>query len=460
MPRATRTPFASSLPHFEIPGITEDEMERTLVRAGGRRAHPDADRRDRRGADFVIGSTVIELKILEEEGLDNPERQRKLAELFRRQFPTRPTIVLDRNALDDKGKRAYDNISETRIKKLVASAREQLAQSRLELGVTSTVLWVINNGHSSLRHDALKELVARRARNDTKEIDAVVVSGAYFYSDGFDSCFLWPIDYVPLNLHKAFAEFELLRDSWNSFALQRMTALMHPPTAAQDSKGPVVDLSFKHEGVTYVIPTPQMGKRSEFYVNGRPRSNTTGIDSCPKVATVFPGLSRSEWGECKRRSPKLISVNTFDEWSAKEAEARERCSLKPFIVVPVTYEGWHEWATAQPQGTHVSIYLYATDVFQKLVVDVMKRARELVERSVLPRRYLLLIAEEIGQDLAFDVSHLVEVFSRPDGEDIYDEVWADRSIFFEHALAVAAAEAVSRGLDCVYWQKDLTYAWR
>lgn len=435
-------------------------MERTLARAGGRRAHPDADRRDRRGADFVIGSSVIELKILEEEGLDNPERQRKLAELFRRQFPTRPTIVLDRDALDDKSKRAYDNISETRIKKLVASAREQLPQSRLELGATSTVLWVINNGHSSLSHDALKELVARRARNDTREIDAVIVSGAYFYSDGFDSYFLWPMDRVPINLNKAFAEFELLRDSWNSFAGERMTALMQAPAAAQDSKGPVVDLSFKHEGVTYVIPTPKMGKRSEFYLNGRPRSNTTGIESCPKVATVFPGLSRSEWAECKRRSPKLLSTNTFDEWSAREAEARESCGLKPFIAVPVTYEGWHEWATVQPQGTHVSIYQYATDVFQKLIVDVMKRARELAENAVLPQRYMLLITEEIGQDLAFDVSHLAEVFTRPDGEDTYSEVWEDRPIFFEHALAVAAAEAIARGLDCVYWQKDLTYAWR
>ena len=460
MPRAIRTSPASRLPNFEIPGITEDEMERTLARAGGRRAHLDADRRDRRGADFVIGNSVVELKILEEEGLDNPERQRKLAELFRQQFPTKPTIVLDPDALDEKGKRAYNNISETRIKKLVASAREQLLQSRLELRTTSSVLWVINNRHSSLGHDTLKELVARRARNDTKEIDAVVVSGAYFYSDGFDSCVLWPMDCVPVNLHKPFVEFEALRESWNTFAGECMTALMHEPTAMHDGKGPVVDLSFKHEGVTYVVPTPQMGKRSGFYVNGRPRTNTTGIESCPKVATVFPGLSRAEWSECKRRSPMLLSANTFDEWNAKEAQAREICTLKPFIVVPVTYEGWHAWATAQPQETHVSIYQYATESFQKQIEEVMKRARQLTKHSVLPRRYMLLLTEEIGQDLAFDVSHLAEVFTRPDGEDTYYEVWEDRPIFFEHALAVAAAEAIARGLDCVYWQKDLTYAWR
>lgn len=30
----------------------------------------------------MLGSTVIELKILEDEGLDKPERQQKLAKLF------------------------------------------------------------------------------------------------------------------------------------------------------------------------------------------------------------------------------------------------------------------------------------------------------------------------------------------------------------------------------------------
>lgn len=366
---------------------------------------------------------------------------------------------MDRNSLDEKGKRAYDNITETRVKKLLASAREQLSQSRLELGAESSVLWVINNRHSSLSHDALKEMVARRARNDTKEVDAVVVSGAHFYSDGFDSYFLWPMDCIPINLNRPFAEFEALRDSWNTFSMERMTALMRAPTASNNSKGPVVDLSFKYEGVTYVMPTPRMGNLSGFYVNGRPRINTTGIESCPKVATVFPCLTRSEWAECKRRSPNLLSTNTFDEWVAREAQARERSTLKPFISVPVTYEGWHAWAVTKPHGTQVSVYQYASDVFQKQIVDVMGKAGELKDHSVLPQRYMLLITEEIGQDLAFDVSHLAEVFTRVDGEDCYSEVWENRSIFFEHALAVAAAEAIARGIDCVFWQKDLTYAW-
>jgi hypothetical protein len=72
---------------------------------------------------------------------------------------------------------------------------------------------------------------------------------------------------------------------------------------------------------------------------------------------------------------------------------------------------------------------------------------------------MLLITEEIGQDLAFDVSHLAEICTLSDGRDHIDEVWADESMFFEQALAVAAAEAIARGVECVLWEKNTTYSW-
>lgn len=132
---------------------------------------------------------------------------------FRERFPARPTVVLDRRLLDAQGQRADDRIVEGPVKTAVSSARQQLQQSRTEHNATSTVLWVINNGYSSLSYGALMEMVARRARNDSSDIDAVVVSGAYFYSDTFDSFFLWPIDCIPIHLDKPFLDFDALRDA-------------------------------------------------------------------------------------------------------------------------------------------------------------------------------------------------------------------------------------------------------
>lgn len=407
----------------------------------------------------MIGSSVIELKILEDEGLDKPERQQKLAKLFRERFPSRPTVVLDRSLLDTHGKRAYDRIVEGPVKTAVSSARQQLRQSRAEHNAASTVLWVINNGYSSLSHSALMELVARRARNDSSDIDAVVVSGAYFYSDTFDSFFLWPIDLIPIHLNRHFQEFEALREAWNGLAMDRMNALMREPSAGDDTKGPVVDLSFQLEGITYVMPTPPMGRESNFFINGRPRSNSTGITSSPPVATVFAGLNRHEWCEFKRRHSQLLSSADYEAWKAKEARACSECDLKPFIVTPITHMGWLEWARQQPEGTNISIHHYASDLFHQGILHVIGNARERTIESILPRRYMLLITEEIGQDLTFDVSHLAEVCTLPDGRDHLDEIWTDQRMFFEQALTVAAAEAIARGVECVFWQKDKTYAW-
>lgn len=438
----------------------EAEIETIVIRAGGKRAHPDADKRSLRGADFVLGSSVIELKILEDEGLDKPERQQKLAKLFHERFPNRHTIVLDRGLLDEEGQRAYDRIFEGPVKTAVSSARQQLRQSRLEHNATSTVLWVINNGYSSLNQSALLELVARRSRNDSSDIDAIIVSGAYFYSDTFDSFFLWPIDSTLIHLDKPFQNLEPLRDAWNEFAMERMTALLRAAPVTDDTKGPVVDISFQFEGVTYVMPTPPMGNESSFFTNGRPRSNSTGITSSPPVATVFAGLNSYEWTEFKRLHDLMVLTADYNEWKTKEALARSECSLKPFITMPVTCAGWWKWARQQPKESSVSIHRYASDLFQKKIMGVINGARERAANSVLPSRYMLLLIEEIGQDLAFDVSHLAEVCTLPDGSNRVDEVWENKSMFFEQALAVAAAEAIARGVESIFWEKDKTYAWR
>lgn len=459
MSKATRTSLPSGFPTFRMRPITEAEIECLVVQAGGRRAHPDADRRSNRGADFVLGKSVIELKILEDEGLDKPQRQEKIAKLFREQFPSRSTIVVDRNLLDVDGQHSYDRIVEGPIKTAVSSARRQLEQSRSELDVRRTVLWVINNGNTSLTHESLKQLVARRARNDSEEIDSVVISGVYIYSDTFDSVFFWRMDCIPIHLDRQFEEFDSLQDAWGNFQMERMTALMQAPPTDADTKGPVVDISFEVDEVTYVMPTPPMGKASDFFVRGRPRSNSTGITTAPPLATIFAGLSRHEWREFQEHHPAAAISATYDDWCRKEAEARSESTLKPFIAMPVTHSGWLHWAKLQPRDQGVSVHRYANNLFQEKVLRSISGAKERKADSVLPRRYMLLVTEVIGQDMAFDISHLAEVCTLSNGQDQIDEVWANKSVFFEHGLAIAAVEGLVRGVDCIYWQKDDTYAW-
>src|SRR5882724_9084943 len=251
---------------FRVRPLSEADIDAVIEAAGGVRAHADASRRDLPGADYLLGEAVIELKALDDEGLAKPERQAKLATLFRRYEKSRPVIVLDRANLPDDAQRDYDRIMEGPIKKAVSTAKTQLKQSRTEFPTASaSILFLINNGYTALDQEALLQMAARRTHNDTSKIDGVVVAGCYYYSDGIDNYFLWPIDYVPINLDRPFALYEKLREAWGEHATKFMSAVMLGQIAPDTIKGPVVDTQFDLDGVTYVKPAPPMGKKSVFF---------------------------------------------------------------------------------------------------------------------------------------------------------------------------------------------------
>lgn len=121
-----------AMDHFRLRPISEPDIDQVIENAGGGRAHPDADRREQIGADYVLGNCVIELKALDDEGLAKPERQAKLAALFGSLHPNRPVVVLDRDSLPPAEQRSFDRILEGPIKTAIGKAKKQLKQSRLE----------------------------------------------------------------------------------------------------------------------------------------------------------------------------------------------------------------------------------------------------------------------------------------------------------------------------------------
>ncbi|MCL2012615.1 MAG: hypothetical protein FWG75_07515 [Cystobacterineae bacterium] len=132
----------------------------------------------------------------------------------------------------------------------------------------------------------------------------------------------------------------------------------------------------------------------------------------PRVATVFAGLSRSEWTQFKRCKPlpdSFVDFCDYSEWVALEARAKSESQLKPFIAIPITCAAWKEWKRKLPKRANNSILGYATHLFQERILSIIHSARERTDKSILPHRHMLLVTEEIGQDLAFDVSHLWEV---------------------------------------------------
>lgn len=447
---------------FRIRALAEEDIRAIVDECGGTVAHPDVDRRMARGSDFILGGAAIELKLIEEDGLEKSERQSKLAQLFGEEVLAAPVVVLDRARLSELGQRTYDRILEGPIKGAVASARQQLKQTRAERPDTNlSVLWIVNNGYTALNHDELTALVARRVRNDTRNIDGIVVGGCYFHSDGFDSFFLWPLSYIPVRLQD-FPAFDTLHDVWNRFAENFMTKVVRGEVGPEPLKGPVIDAQFECDGVTYVKPAPPIGGKSEFFRNGRPRRNSSGLTQSSRVALTFPALSTSEWKAFRHGLPEEPGLKRdYQSWLRHEQEAQEEGHpLKPFVRVPITFEGWQQWQADEGRPAQMrSVYEYANHIFQQLIQPRLTLAQEMTNGGLLPSRYVLLVTQEIGMDANNDLSSIAKVRERVDGSRKVEPLVNDVRAFHKHALALACAYAVREEVDAVRWMRDRRYAW-
>lgn len=448
--------------NFRLRPLSESDIDQIIEEAGGERVHPNADQRDKIGSDYLIDSCAIELKSLDDEGLTKPERQAKLASLFRPLYPTRPVIVLDRASITTAKQRDFDRILEGPIKTGISKAKKQLKQTRTEHKYTTTsIIWFVNNGYTALDHDSLLKLIVHRIRNDTNEIDGVIVSVCYFHSDTIDSFFLWPFEYIPINLDKTFPSHDRLQQAWHALAMQQMTKVVQQAPSKQDIKGPVLDTQFDIDGITYVKPAPPIGEPSEFFLHGRPRLNSTGITTSPQVGLIFGDLSLNEWTKFKNRLPGSLWLGaTYEEWKTQKSEAATHAtSRKVFIPIAITLDAWSSWAD-QVGNHHLTSHRYATQLFERKIASLINDSKDIDTEIVLPHRYMLIVTEEIGQDKKNDVSHAVIVTEYIDGTRDFDGVFDNQRLFHEYAVTLGCAHAIARDVQVVRWRKDRTYAWR
>ncbi|HTQ12519.1 MAG TPA: hypothetical protein VMH86_01485 [Rhizomicrobium sp.] len=448
---------------FLIKPISEADILSVVEAAGGRRAYADATRQKTPNADFILGNAVVELKLFEEEGLAKPERQQKLAALFREYEPARPVIVLDRSRLPPEGQRKYDRILEGPVKAAVASSRDQLLRSRSEFPeAQASILMLVNNGYTALDHKELLRIVAHRVRNDTRNIDGVVVAGCYFYSDSFDHFFLLPMEYVPINIERAFRGFDELHRAWSGFANKLMSGLIIGELDVEAQKGPVVDLQFDVDGKTFVKPVPPMGMPSQFYVRGRPRRNQAGFGDVPAVALTFPEITRTDWPKFRKILRDDYELpETYEDWLKHRSEALAAgASTRPLVLMPVAVDSWLAWCKKNKARKCLhTLRVYANELFGDAVRARLSNVRELRDTSIVPARYVASITEIIGQDCGNDVSHIYDVRERPGRPPTIRPLVENVRLFSEHAISLACAYAVAEGVECVMSQKNLRYAW-
>lgn len=445
--------------YLRIGRILESDFDTLVQEAGGMPYSADPSREEKKNADYRLGNAVIELKISEEEGLEKDTHRGKMAALFRRAFPDRTTLILEPSLLEEEDRRKYYRILETPVKRRIKKADKQLAISATAGEVR--VLVLVNNGYAALSHEEFKTLAIKCVTNDTSNIDVLITCGLYFYSDLIDNYFISHFEPSVIRFGRAVQSQDELHDAYNRFVGRFMTEFVKEPEARERDRLPVLDLEFQIDGFRFVKPAPQLGKPSTFWVHGRPRKNSTGIETCPPVATVFPNVSKEEWEIFVRETSFPFWKSSYQDWvrfREKEMES-VKDPLKPLVPFPVTYFGFRDWAEKTGKHSFASLSRYATSLFQEEFDKQIDRASKQSEFKLVLPKFIVLYVEEIGQDKVNDISSIYLVADRGGQEDV-TPLLENQPIFFEYALCLACAYAIKHDASIVLHEVDKTFGWQ
>jgi hypothetical protein len=436
---------------LRIRRFSETIFDGFVKAAGGSRIDEDGS------SDYLLNEALIELKLIEEEGLEKVTRQRKVASIFRANQPAVPTVVINPSRLDEISSRAYYNAVAGPIQVAVKKAASQLEATRLRKDHSLLrVLVVLNNGYTALSGEEFKRICLKCVHHDTRKIDWLVTGGVYYMSDGFDHFFVAGFDAIPVNIRAPFVSFPALETQW----LEYLDATFAPTSWENDVKGghlPVVDLQFEIEGVRYVKPagdTPE----STFWPGGcRPRDNSTGLTECPAVAIAFPNLAEGEWLKMKDILHDGWRLrDTHREWTSlmNEEAGKHTNPLKPFVPILVCVDGFiAHLSQSNSRPTFLELCEFASVQYQRRFAPIADAAADRNTIRLLPLQYIHLVVEEIGQDKANDFASIYYVCEVVGFERV--EVIAENlKVFWEYGVCVAASHAVKLQVDTVLYTRN------
>lgn len=437
--------------HIRIKAVTEDDFDQIVVSAGGTRIAEEGS------ADYLLNEAIIELKLISEEGFEKSDRQRKLAKLFRETQPNRPVVLFNPARLNAADAKSYYRIVEGPIKNACKKASKQLQTTAARRSQSPVrVLVILNVGYTLLSSDEFKDVCFRCVRNDTSGIDWLLCGGVYFHSDKFDSYVLTPLEAIPINIGYAFPSQDSLVEAWGRFIERLMTETIRNPTPFSDGRMPVIDLVFESEGIRYIKPASEM-PQSTFWPGGiAPRDNTTGIDRCPPVACTFPSLSEKEWRRFRDAMPSSARLKaTYKDWleSCPDEALESTEQLKPLVFVEVKFEDFAQWINKPKAGWQFfDIAEFSSEVLHQRAMSLLEQAKDKEQTRIVPLDYVHLVVNEVGNDKANDFASIYYVSEVP-GFERREPLVENVRLFFEYGMAVAAAYAIKRNVNAVFFTK-------
>jgi hypothetical protein len=117
---------------FELLKIVEDDIREIIVSAGGEQI-PTRDKEEKNTVDYKLNESIIELKLIEEEGLEKETRISKIEDLFEENQKDKPSVIIDKRLLCETELNKYYRILEGPIKTAIKKASKQLKNTENDL---------------------------------------------------------------------------------------------------------------------------------------------------------------------------------------------------------------------------------------------------------------------------------------------------------------------------------------
>jgi hypothetical protein len=228
--------------------ITESFVDQVVADIGGERIPTDDENRV---VDYLVGDWLFELKDLQEEGLQQPERQKKLAKLFSRFAVPGLPVQINPSMLDEDERREFFEILSSPIQPQVKKASKQVRSTRglLNRDDLKGGIIYLNTGYGSFAPEEFGPLVERYVRKDTTQIEVIFCVALWNQTNGFDSY----VFYRAYPEKTSIAVISHLQQAFGKRFEEAMTQLVLGtlPTTAVFS-APLTPITFSVDGIDYV----------------------------------------------------------------------------------------------------------------------------------------------------------------------------------------------------------------
>ena len=249
---------------FPVPRITESFMDAVASDLCWERcAERYAPNSGRHNADYLSPGYIIELKILEEEGIEKEERQEKLSRLFRSAYPNSEEIDISVEETPESIRNELEKIVSGPIQTAVKKASRQIKETSEDLDLLdhAGVLLIVNCGYSYLNAETFETLVARRCANDSSRIAHIFCITVEYHQGDFDAYVFCTARGRAIRSPTSWELEEKVRDAVMARFEQAMTVMIKDQMNSDlwaNRLNPIKDIRFEADGVRYVRGAPEV----------------------------------------------------------------------------------------------------------------------------------------------------------------------------------------------------------